>query len=138
MNVRGGASGAWIWAGGRRQPRAYGEFGLVVANHQTLISEVIGAGVCEIAADSDRRAILQLQRFLQRGFPAIPPEVLALIAVPTSLIWGRQDRATPLSVAEAASARFGWPLQVIENCADDPPVEQPDALLRALRTALAS
>jgi len=72
------------------------------------------------------------------GFPAIPPEDLARIAVPTSLIWGRQDRATPLSVAEAASARFGWPLQVIENCADDPPIEQPDALLRALRTALAS
>ena len=71
------------------------------------------------------------------GFPAIPPGDLARIAVPTSLIWGRHDRATPLSVAEAASARFGWPLQVIENCADDPPVEQPDALLRALRAALA-
>ena len=71
------------------------------------------------------------------GFPAIPPDDLARIAVPTSLVWGRQDRATPLSVAEAASARFGWPLQVIENCADDPPVEQPDALLRALRAALA-
>jgi pimeloyl-ACP methyl ester carboxylesterase len=59
------------------------------------------------------------------------------IGVPTSLIWGRQDRATSVSIAEAASARFGWPLLVIENCADDPPVEQPDALLRALRTALA-
>jgi ubiquinone/menaquinone biosynthesis C-methylase UbiE len=56
--------------------------------------------------------------------------------VPTTLIWGRHDRATPLSVAEAASARYGWPLKVIENCNDDPPVEQPEALLRALRTAL--
>ena len=71
------------------------------------------------------------------GFPAIPPDDLARITVPTSLIWGRQDRATSVSIAEAASARFGWPLLVIENCADDPPVEQPDALLRALRTALA-
>jgi hypothetical protein len=43
---------------------------------------------------------------------------------------------TPLSVAEDASARFGWPLHVIENCNDDPPIEQPEAFLRTLRTAL--
>ena len=72
----------------------------------------------------------------QFGFPEIPAEELSRIAVPTFLIWGRHDRATPLSVAEAASVRFGWPLHVIENCNDDPPVEQPDALLRALRAAL--
>ena len=29
--------------------------------------------------------------------------------------WGRHDRATPLGIAEAASERFGWPLEVIEN-----------------------
>jgi pimeloyl-ACP methyl ester carboxylesterase len=70
--------------------------------------------------------------------PAIPPGDLARIAVPTALIWGRHDRATPLAAALDASARFGWPLQVIEDCNDDPPVERPDALLRALRVALAS
>ena len=67
------------------------------------------------------------------GVPAIPSSDLARIAVPTTLIWGRHDRATPLSVAEGTSARFGWPLHVIENCNDDPPVEQPEALLCALR-----
>jgi pimeloyl-ACP methyl ester carboxylesterase len=72
----------------------------------------------------------------QFGMPAIPPDELARIAVPTTLIWGRHDRATPLAVAEAASARFGWKLEVIENCADDPPVEQPEALLRVLRAAI--
>jgi pimeloyl-ACP methyl ester carboxylesterase len=72
----------------------------------------------------------------QFGVPAISTSDLARIAVPTSLIWGRHDRATPLAVAEEASARFGWPLHVIENCNDDPPVEQPDALLRTLRIAL--
>jgi pimeloyl-ACP methyl ester carboxylesterase len=71
----------------------------------------------------------------QFGLPAIPSGDLARIAVPTRLIWGRHDRATPLSVAQAASARFGWPLHVIEDCNDDPPVEQPEALLRALRAA---
>jgi pimeloyl-ACP methyl ester carboxylesterase len=74
----------------------------------------------------------------QLGLPAIPSGDLARIAVPTTLIWGRHDRATPLAVAEAASARFGWPLHVIENCNDDPPVEQPEALLRVLRAALAT
>jgi hypothetical protein len=39
-------------------------------------------------------------------------------------------------VAEEASARYGWPLHVIEDAADDPPIEQPEAFLRALHTAL--
>jgi pimeloyl-ACP methyl ester carboxylesterase len=72
----------------------------------------------------------------QFGMPEIPSGDLARISVPTALIWGRHDRATPLSVAEATSVRFGWPLRVIEDCADDPPVEQPEALLGALRDAL--
>lgn len=72
----------------------------------------------------------------QFGMPAIPPADLARIAVPTTLIWGRHDRATPLSVAEAASGRYGWSLYVVEDAADDPPIEQPDAFLTALHAAL--
>ncbi len=70
------------------------------------------------------------------GLPAIPPAELERIAAPTTLIWGRDDLATALSIAEAASDRYGWALQVIEDCADDPPIEQPAAFLRALRPAL--
>jgi pimeloyl-ACP methyl ester carboxylesterase len=70
------------------------------------------------------------------AFPAISSDLLARIIVPVSLIWGRHDRATPVSVAEQASARFGWPLHVIEDCADDPPIEQPEATLRSLHAAL--
>ena len=40
-------------------------------------------------------------------------------------------------MAEAASARYGWPLHVIEDAADDPAVEQPEAFLDALEAALA-
>jgi len=72
----------------------------------------------------------------QLGMPAIPPAELARIAVPTTMLWGRHDRQVRLGVAEAASARYGWPLQVIEGAADDPAVEQPEAFLRALDTAL--
>ena len=72
----------------------------------------------------------------QFGASAIPDNILARISIPTTLIWGRNDHATPLAVAEEANARFGWPLRVIENCNDDPPIEQPEALLRMLRVAL--
>jgi pimeloyl-ACP methyl ester carboxylesterase len=72
------------------------------------------------------------------GLRAIPPEDLARITVPTTLIWGRQDRANPLRIAEAASARYGWPLYIIENCADDPARDQPRAFLHALYATLAS
>ena len=71
------------------------------------------------------------------GMAVIPRDELAKIGVPTSLIWGRHDLATPLAAAEAASASLGWPLQVIDDAADDPPVEQPEALVRALRHTLA-
>jgi pimeloyl-ACP methyl ester carboxylesterase len=70
------------------------------------------------------------------GVSAIPPAHLARIAVPTTLIWGRQDPGMRVRIAEAASARYGWPLQVIENAGDVPALEQPDAFLHALRTAL--
>ena len=68
----------------------------------------------------------------------IPSGDLHRIAVPTTLIWGRHDLGVRLNVAEAASARYGWPLHVIENARDDPAIEQPEAFLEALRTALDS
>jgi pimeloyl-ACP methyl ester carboxylesterase len=78
-------------------------------------------------------------RFLEVfGMPAIPPAVLSRIATPTTLVWGRHDLATPLSVAEEASTRFGWPLRVIEGAADDPTIEQPDEFLSILRPLLAT
>jgi pimeloyl-ACP methyl ester carboxylesterase len=70
--------------------------------------------------------------------PAIPAADLARIAVPTSLVWGRHDLQVRLTVAEAASARHGWPLHVIQDAGDDPAMEQPTAFLEALRTAMAT
>jgi pimeloyl-ACP methyl ester carboxylesterase len=70
------------------------------------------------------------------GIPAIPAKVLKRIDTPTTLIWGRHDRATSLAVAEAASKQYGWPLEVIDAAADDPTLEQPEAFVRALRRAI--
>ena len=71
------------------------------------------------------------------GLPAIPDAELDRIAVPTTLIWGREDIATSPEVAERVSARRGWPLHLIDGAADDPPVERPEAFVDALRRALA-
>jgi pimeloyl-ACP methyl ester carboxylesterase len=62
------------------------------------------------------------------------PSELDRIDVPTALIWGRHDLATPLHVAEEVSARTGWPLHVIEDAGDDPALDQPTAFLEALDT----
>jgi FAD/FMN-containing dehydrogenase/pimeloyl-ACP methyl ester carboxylesterase len=72
------------------------------------------------------------------GLPAVPEEELAAIRVPTTLVWGRHDLATPTAIAERARDRFGWPLEMIEDCGDDPPVERPDEFLAVLRPLIAS
>lgn len=69
---------------------------------------------------------------------ALAPADLARIAVPTTLIWGRHDLATPLPIAQAASARYGWPLHVVEGANDAPAMEKPQAFVAALRAALGS
>ncbi|HKK28672.1 MAG TPA: alpha/beta hydrolase [Gemmatimonadota bacterium] len=68
------------------------------------------------------------------GLPRIPPEDLERIEAPTALIWGRHDRATSVEVARGASERYGWPLHVIEDAADDPPRDRPEAFVRTLRS----
>jgi pimeloyl-ACP methyl ester carboxylesterase len=82
------------------------------------------------------RAKLAGRLLREFGVPRIPPNDLARIKAPTVLIWGRHDRANRLRIAQDASARFGWPLHVIEHCADDPPRDQPRPFLEALRVAL--
>jgi pimeloyl-ACP methyl ester carboxylesterase len=83
---------------------------------------------------SGKAALRVIMREL--AVPAIPQAKLERIAVPTTLIWGRRDPVNRLRVAESASERFGWPLHVIDDAGDDPPIEQPEAFLRALRAAL--
>ena len=70
------------------------------------------------------------------GFPPIAPGDLARIGVPTTLIWGRHDLATSVSVGEQASARYRWPLYIVEDAGDDPALEQPDGFVAALERAM--
>jgi len=97
--------------------------------------DAFGTQALEWAKSKTSKATL---RSLMSGFGLrpIPAADLAQITAPTSLIWGRHDLQTPLRVAEAASARYGWPLHVIDGARDDPFFEQPVAALRALLTEL--
>jgi pimeloyl-ACP methyl ester carboxylesterase len=88
----------------------------------------------DLARSPGAKAVGKMLRRI--GLPRIPPEDLAGITVPTTLIWGRQDRANRLRIAERASARYGWPLRVIDDCADDPARDRPAAFLGALRPVL--
>jgi pimeloyl-ACP methyl ester carboxylesterase len=72
------------------------------------------------------------------GLSVIPATTLARIAVPTTLIWGEQDRATTVHVARNVSARYGWDLRVIADAADDPALEQPRAFVKELRAIIAA
>lgn len=99
--------------------------------------EPLAAYALDGAQSPDLKAALRTL-MPQFGLPAIPPEELDRIDVPTALIWGRHDLQVRLSVAEAASARHGWPLHVIDGAAADPAFEQPEAFMHALRAALTS
>jgi pimeloyl-ACP methyl ester carboxylesterase len=90
-------------------------------------------GLDRARTPSVRAANRRLLREL--GIPRIPPDDLARIDIPTTLIWGRHDRVMRLRIAEAASARHGWPLHVIED-AGHFTAEQPKAFLRALHAGL--
>lgn len=70
------------------------------------------------------------------GTPKISKKELASIQVPVTLIWGRHDRANRLSIAAKASKRFGWPLHIIENCRDDPKLEQPKAFVDVVSSSI--
>jgi pimeloyl-ACP methyl ester carboxylesterase len=91
-----------------------------------------GYAVSRATRPSAKRAMRQVAR---GGTRAIPHPELGRIAVPTALLWGRRDRLVPLAIAQTASARFGWPLQVIDDAGHLPHVEQPDAFLDALAAA---
>jgi pimeloyl-ACP methyl ester carboxylesterase len=91
----------------------------------------------EYALDRFRTpSVRAAMRGLMKVASPLPPDELGDIAIPTTLIWGRDDVGMRLEIAEAASTRYGWPLHVIEDARDDPAIEQPEAFLRALRTAL--
>ena len=77
-----------------------------------------------------------MRHLIRAGTKRIPDAELRRIEVPTALLWGRHDRIAPLRLAEVTSPKHGWPLHVIEHAGHVPHIEQPEAFLHALHTAL--
>lgn len=94
---------------------------------------------CALAGAKDPKLQTAMRTMMPKvGLPPISPDDLAGITVPTTLIHGRDDLQVPLDTAAAASARYCWPLHVIEDVRDDPAVERPAEFLAALDVALGS
>ena len=88
---------------------------------------------CTRARASDATTKKAMRQLISEQRKPIDDADLDRINVPTTLVWGRDDRMVPLAVAEHAAARHGWPLHVIERAAHAPHVEQPDAFVDVLQ-----
>ena len=77
-----------------------------------------------------------MNRLIKIGTKRTPDHELQRIGIPAALLWGRGDRMTPLPLAEAASARLGWPLHVVNAAAHVPHIEQPDGFVDRFTDAL--
>jgi pimeloyl-ACP methyl ester carboxylesterase len=59
------------------------------------------------------------------------PGLLARIGIPTSIVWGRQDRLVPLECGERYQKAIpGSQLVVIDNCGHAPQVEKPEEFVK--------
>jgi pimeloyl-ACP methyl ester carboxylesterase len=77
-----------------------------------------------------------MRALVKAGTTRVPDAQLQRIGIPSALLWGRHDRMAPLSLAEAASTRLGWPLHVVDDAAHVPHIEQPDDFADLLMDAL--
>jgi pimeloyl-ACP methyl ester carboxylesterase len=73
-----------------------------------------------------------MRRLIGSCTKQVPDAELRRISVPTQLVWGRHDRFVPLGLGEAASARVGWPLHVIDGAGHVPHIERPDDFLEVM------
>jgi len=96
-------------------------------NKKKITSEDVAAYASPIASRGGRHALLQTAR------QCIPPnadELLAkvkTIAVPTFILWGREDGVIPLKVGELLHQAIpNSILEVIERCGHIPQEEKPD------------
>ena len=73
-----------------------------------------------------------MRRLVAAGTERVPDDELARIPAPVELVWGRHDRFVPLALAEAASARLGFPLRVVDGAGHAAHLDRPDAVVDAL------
>jgi pimeloyl-ACP methyl ester carboxylesterase len=79
-----------------------------------------------------------MRRLIKSCTKQVPEGDLRRIEVPTSLVWGSDDRFVPLTVAKWASERLDWPLRVVDETGHVPHIERTDAFLNALPADIAT
>jgi 2-hydroxymuconate-semialdehyde hydrolase len=77
-----------------------------------------------------------MRALVKAGTQRLPVADLARIRIPTTLLWGREDRMVPIATAAAAAAALGWPMHVVEDAGHAPHLERPDSFLATLHDAL--
>jgi len=97
----------------------------------TLVDQMMGIV-------GNREQVTRLVRMARSASGTSLEGVLPNLPMPTLLVWGREDRLTPPSVARAFAhllpdARIAW----IASCGHAPMIEQPDAFNEALLGFLA-
>jgi pimeloyl-ACP methyl ester carboxylesterase len=136
-----GSAGLFEYSLSRQVPRPSEEF---IRNQATQIfydpSHVTEALVQEIHQMLTDRTYV---RFLIRVAKAtrdynVKPE-LDRLRLPTLIVWGRDDRITPPSVAHDFEAHIhGAQLVFIERCGHSPPIERPQEFAQIVRDFLCS
>jgi len=89
-----------------------------------------------LSRGADPQVKRTMRQLIKAGSKQISDAELQGIDVPVALLWGKRDRMVPVRIAELASSKFKWPLQLVDDAGHVPHIEQPDAFLDALRTAL--
>lgn len=99
---------------------------------EALISQVLS-----ITTDTAKcLGVLRVAKSAQRHYVA---DLLSQISAPTLLIWGREDRITPIHVAhEFASMIPVTKLEIIDECGHAPMMERPVAFNFALKQYLSN
>ena len=67
-------------------------------------------------------------------YPALPQLLRRLKALPSLIVWGRQDAIVPLSVGEVYRDSIpGSRMTVLDNCGHHPEIEKPDEFVRLVQ-----
>lgn len=84
------------------------------------------------ARGSDPGVKRTMRRLIATGTERVPDAELRRLPGPVDLVWGRHDRFVPLRLAEAASARLGFPLHVVDGAGHAAHLDRPEAVAAAL------
>jgi pimeloyl-ACP methyl ester carboxylesterase len=79
-----------------------------------------------------------MRQLVKAGTERVADAELRRIEIPAALLWGSHDRFVAPRLAEATTARLGWPLHVVDDAGHVPHIERPEAFVRALAAAVDS